>query len=531
MCTRGSTLPLYVLLALIILLLTLGACNRRPAADGTAGGGAKTAAAGPQVTPDAGPEPAAATIAYTGNFRGFQKPCGCAMKQNGGLLRLGTVLKHLHQRFGGKEATVPMGADGKPIYELPADVALPQPLWYVECGNFSDPQALYPAQRTQTYLRTLAYLIPQGCKAAVPGSAELQLSAEQAAAAFADSAVPLVSCNLQCEPGVLDVRPYQQLAEGWYVTGVSNWAPATVDPPAERWWQLTDPVLAVREVLAQLPAEAHLVLVAMYQSKKELSALAGLPIAVLIGHGSALDKQWPEGLAPAVVGPPPKGTSLRLVSLSAAKGGELAAVPWSILTAEEWADDEQIVALVKDEREAVKEKLRAQLLADGGQGWKDINWRTAEEYLPDKEGKWELYAEAAPAYVGSRECRTCHPRIYEQWKDSRHARALLSLMQHDEDESLDCLKCHVTGLLAPSGFTPFEPDERVSGVTCESCHGPGSVHVGLMALRRETDDLQIRRGSLADCTTCHDSYNSPDFEPEAYWKKIAHEDRRQHGED
>jgi hypothetical protein len=57
-------------------------------------------------------------------------------------------------------------------------------------------------------------------------------------------------------------------------------------------------------------------------------------------------------------------------------------------------------------------------------------------------------------------------------------------------------------------------------VTCESCHGPGSVHVGLMSLRRETDDPRIRRGSPADCAGCHDSYNSPGSSWSEYWKPL-----------
>lgn len=513
-------------LLLVLLALVLAGCHRQP---GGGGGAASTAAAGPQVTPDPGPPPSAVTIAYTGNFRGFQKPCGCAMRQSGGLYRLGTIVKHLHQRFGGDEAVAPEGPDGTPVYTLPAGLALPQPLWYLECGNFSDPQALFPAERTRTYLKALAHLIDSGFKAAVPGSSELQLSEEQVREGFAGSTVPVVSCNLRCDPAVLAVKPYQQLAAGWYVTGVTNWSPATVDPPAERWWELGDPVAAVRGVLASLPPDSRLIVVAMYQSRREIHALAELPIQVLIGHGSKLDKQWEARLAPGVVSPPAKGVALRLASLAGGGGDTPAtATSWSIEASEEWMDDPQIVALVKAERETVKEKLRAKLLKTGSQGWKDVDWGNASEYLPDKQSKWELYADAPPAYVGSRQCRTCHPGSYEVWKDTGHARALLSLTQQGENESLDCLKCHVTGLLEDTGYTPFKPEERVSGVTCESCHGPGSVHVGLMALHRETDDPHIQRGTLKECADCHDSYNSPDFEAKKYWDMIAHADKRLH---
>ena len=39
--------------------------------------------------------PTELTIAYLGNYQGFQRPCGCATKQSGGLPRLGTIFTAL----------------------------------------------------------------------------------------------------------------------------------------------------------------------------------------------------------------------------------------------------------------------------------------------------------------------------------------------------------------------------------------------------------------------------------------------------
>jgi len=47
-----------------------------------------------------------------------------------------------------------------------------------------------------------------------------------------------------------------------------------------------------------------------------------------------------------------------------------------------------------------------------------------------------------------------------------------------------------------------------------------------MQLGREANGTGIARGSTDTCLTCHDSYNSPQFEARAYWDKIKHDDLR-----
>ncbi|MBN2082588.1 hypothetical protein JW859_10345 [bacterium] len=490
----------------------------------TTGGHPATTIQRPQVTVDPGPKPAAATLAYIGNFRGFQKPCGCAVQQSGGLFRLGSVSEQLDGWFADPEKTIPL--DGAtPLYEPPEDLVRPEPLWFVECGNFADPNAHFPVERVKTHLAALEHLIPRGLKAAVLGSSELQLPVAHVREAFAETAVPIVSCNVTCDPALLTVKPYQQMAEGWYLTGLTTWKPATIDPPEEPWWTLADPLESVAAVAAGLPADANLIVVAMYQDAEVIRQAAALPaVAVVIGHSSEFDKQWTEDLAPAIGNPPAKGLSLRLLSLTARTAdGRGTVTDWDIPLADGWADEQFMVELVDAERDLVRQKLTELMAAKQDGGWENVDWGSAEKYLPDKEAKWEFWAESPPHYLGSRACVDCHPQIYASWLKTRHAEALVSLMQKQEHETLDCLSCHVTGLLEPSGYNPDAPEKALGAVSCESCHGPGSVHAGLQALGRETGDQHIIRGTLEGCLDCHDEYNSPAFEATSYWQKIKHQ--------
>jgi hypothetical protein len=64
-----------------------------------------------------------------------------------------------------------------------------------------------------------------------------------------------------------------------------------------------------------------------------------------------------------------------------------------------------------------------------------------------------------------------------------------------------------------------------SGSQCENCHGPGSRHVELAEAGEDNPGESVRltkANAKARCETCHDGDNSPDFEFEAYWKKVEH---------
>jgi tetratricopeptide (TPR) repeat protein len=141
-------------------------------------------------------------------------------------------------------------------------------------------------------------------------------------------------------------------------------------------------------------------------------------------------------------------------------------------------------------------------------------------------------AAAAPGYVGSAACRTCHPANYESQSKTGHAHALVKappgsrgqwafgagekattwVSQIDRDTyaehgisyfaatkstgltpghadsgdarfrtfdpeatTLKCFRCHSTGPLTLGTAGSIVPNEP--GIHCESCHGPGSEHV------------------------------------------------------
>lgn len=148
------------------------------------------------------------------------------------------------------------------------------------------------------------------------------------------------------------------------------------------------------------------------------------------------------------------------------------------------------------------------------------------------------YGEDPAKYVGSQACKMCHAdkaagEQYNLWKDSKHAKAYESLLtdkakemaakakvETPPAESPECLRCHTTGYdkaakSSPAGVTAKD------GVTCEQCHGPGSLHQkdGTEIKFKKATDVKIGAHVIQPdakvCEKCHNS-ESPTWNPEKY---------------
>jgi hypothetical protein len=164
----------------------------------------------------------------------------------------------------------------------------------------------------------------------------------------------------------------------------------------------------------------------------------------------------------------------------------------------------------------------------------------AGQFLPEADQTPTVELERAKLqapvrYLGSAACVRCHASAAKVWQGTGHAHAQATLAKAGEANSLDCLQCHTVGLYEPTGYDPDEPRAELSAVGCESCHGPGSQHVAAAELAKlergkwpappagwSGARYSIARGDQALCLKCHDHYNSPHFNPAAYWAKIKH---------
>ena len=109
-------------------------------------------------------------------------------------------------------------------------------------------------------------------------------------------------------------------------------------------------------------------------------------------------------------------------------------------------------------------------------------------------------------YVSATACQQCHEQEYLHWSATRHAFAYQTLLKKERYFDAGCVSCHTTGFGYPTGFQIGDQDSALTGVQCETCHGPGKWHV------RNPKKTNIRSGADTSlCLQCHDPKHSPGF--------------------
>jgi hypothetical protein len=145
------------------------------------------------------------------------------------------------------------------------------------------------------------------------------------------------------------------------------------------------------------------------------------------------------------------------------------------------------------------------------------------------------------SYIGAAKCKMCHNSEkagfqYKIWSESLHAKALVSLGNEksleyakkngitDPTKEAKCLKCHSTyHSVDKNSIETMLPTE---GVSCESCHGPGSAYKTNTIMKSR--EMSMKNGLILPtkevCEKCHNKDN-PFYKPFNYdeaVKKIAH---------
>jgi hypothetical protein len=114
--------------------------------------------------------------------------------------------------------------------------------------------------------------------------------------------------------------------------------------------------------------------------------------------------------------------------------------------------------------------------------------------------------ESPTHYTGPEICVQCHASRHRFWARTRHAKAYETLGEKESGLNPDCLPCHVTGFGKATGYRPDSERDDMEGVTCESCHGIGSLHV----MSPELYDL-VGTPPVSLCRKCHTDEQDDDF--------------------
>ena len=120
---------------------------------------------------------------------------------------------------------------------------------------------------------------------------------------------------------------------------------------------------------------------------------------------------------------------------------------------------------------------------------------------------------AGQTYTGSKRCASCHFKQYLKWNKDKHSKAF-TLLTAKYEANPKCLPCHTTGYGEPTGFKDKASTGSLAGITCESCHGPGSKHEEVCKPLAKIKELSPAQQKMANdsiwrvlprnvCVDCH----------------------------
>jgi len=124
-------------------------------------------------------------------------------------------------------------------------------------------------------------------------------------------------------------------------------------------------------------------------------------------------------------------------------------------------------------------------------------------------------------YVGTEKCAACHRESAATWAGSAHSRAFASLISSKADADPKCIGCHTVGFGDPSGYRRDLGATALINVGCESCHGPGSLHVRQM-MGDTSIHFTFHPLDSGDCKKCHQGEFSRPFDWDQFWPLIRH---------
>lgn len=446
-------------------------------------------------------------IVITGREDGYLEPCGCAGldRMKGGLSRRHTMIRDLREKRGWPVIAVDVGGNSK--------------------GFGRQAQLKYHA--TADAMKIMGY------DAIALGTSELQLPAD---ALYADvggtkqQPSPFVSANVGLFGLDPNITPQKHILErGGFKVGVTS----VLGPTYQRLINNPEIVMtgaeqALAKMVPELKKECNLLILLAHATMQESMDLSNkfpeFDIVVTAGG--------PGGEPPKAINRVPQS---RAVLVEVGDKG-MNAVVLGVF------DDPNPQNVVRYQRVPLDSRFEAS--PEMKKIMRDYQLHVAQLGLAGLGIKPMPHplAETNGTFVGSAKCKNCHEKSYDIWRKTGHAKAYPTLVNLDPPRQFDpeCVSCHVVGwhpqqfFPYQGGFESIEKTPHLIDVGCESCHGPGELHVKAemgsdAALQKKMQQAVRVTKEDADnkhvCLSCHDGDNSPDFQFKTYWPKVEHKEK------
>lgn len=449
-------------LLLLSMLAPLAACNKTDRSSERSGNTPK------QTT----------TLFFTCQTHGRLTHCGCFRGQFGGLARLGTALQQDVLRDA-------IGVDVGDAIEGPEDF------------------------HELKYRRVVKAYAKMGYAAMNVGHREAMLSAKRLREIAAGSEVPLISANL------LDWNTGKPLLDGWKIVQRGRLKIAFVgvldsqglEDSLGEGLQVEPIESCLSRILPELKRSADLLVLLAYTDEATLSALASqfYEFSVILGGRVSQPAQELVRINRSLIlytGNEGKSFGYLQVDTAPHRAPEPGKYEVQLLN-NRFPEDSSILDFQADYRKTVREtKLSV-----------DDPAHASANAVPGTH--------ASAQFVGSESCLKCHASAAAVWSNSRHAHAFDSLVMVKAEADPACIGCHTIGFETPGGYRRQYGTAKLTQVGCESCHGPGSVHVAQRS-SGGTAAFHFRPLAGGDCMKCHQGEFSPPFNWDQLWPEVKH---------
>ncbi len=410
------------------------------------------------------------TIAFSNDTRGQIRSCGCVAKDLGGLGRRATFVR--------------MSRDTSDNFIL------------LDAGDFFGGKINYVKEKAEVTLKSMALM---GYDGIVPGEMDFGFGLEYLRDRAKAIGLPLLAANLYAADSlVFPPMKTITLKSGRKVALIGLMGDRLSLPPQARGDRLhiRSPEATLKTMLEKLEGKVDLVFLLAHMPKMDAIRLArevgGIDV-VICGHEGRAIRRVRKFNGAYVLQVPMEGKYMGVAGATITGEGELSSLEVRIAgLTDSYPDDEAVTKLFKayDMEISLKEKA-------------DI----AVGVLKEK-------AVGAP-FSGAGKCRSCHEDAFGKWKVSKHARAFQVLQAKSRQYDRDCTPCHTTGFYKEGGFVNLAATPELVNVQCEACHGNGARHAS-------DPETAMKEDASSACRGCHTKDQSPDFEFETYWRKIAH---------
>jgi hypothetical protein len=425
-------------------------------------------------------------VYFTCDTHGRIEPCGCFTGQYGGLTRLKTVL----------DAEATRGA-------LRLDI-----------GNSAAGDEDYDFIEYRYMLQAFTALHYDALNI---GAREAQFTAAQLRELKKNSTTPILSANLTNKTTCAQIFDAYRIVErsGQRIALIGVVDPRSATTPGTGL-SIGNMENAIEKTLTEIRGKADVVILLAFTDEATLAELARQFYecqVILGGNVSQPAQQLQKENRSLIYFVTNEARALGILHLRLTQGAPLQVAGNEIrLLTDKIPQDDSLRNLMQKYRDEIR---TTRLAID------DPNYHAAD-IIPG--------VRAAATYVGTEKCLTCHKDSAAAWAASAHAHAFATLIARKADADPKCISCHTVGFGSPSGYRRAFVDAKLVNVGCESCHGPGSLHV-----REREGDTSVhstfRPLDGGDCVKCHYGEFSRPFDWNEQWPLIKHGKEPQHTAD